>query len=148
MVAEHGATTAGQHRGEAPSLLGKAGVTDGVDTAVEAMKPAVGVRPIDRAPGVAEGAGQLTYGDDAVLAFRQVCEWLMWVRSSFVPHMGQKDERAWGSSPRDRGFYAGREETKRSKAAMSVTAGPWPGRIREGLSSASLRIERRFSAGS
>ena len=31
---------------------------------------------------------------------------------------------------------------------MSVTAGPWPGRIRLGLSSASLRIERRFSAGS
>src|SRR5665811_2266434 len=42
----------------------------------------------------------------------------------------------------------GSSSAKCCKAAMSVIAGPWPGRTRVGLSSASLRIERRFSPGS
>jgi hypothetical protein len=43
---------------------------------------------------------------------------------------------------------SGSAATNRPKAARSVTGGPWPGRIMLGWSAASLRIERRFSAGS
>src|SRR5262249_25925583 len=38
----------------------------------------------------------------------------------------------------------GRAATKRSNAPMSRTASPWPGRISDGPSSASLRIDARF----
>ena len=43
---------------------------------------------------------------------------------------------------------AGSRATNRSKPAMSVSAGPWPGRITAGFRSASLRIEHRVSTGS
>jgi hypothetical protein len=143
-VAEQSSGPAGQDGGKASSLLSKACVSDCVDTMVETMQASGREGPGDAVSGIAERAGQLTDRDDAVLAPGQRCEVFLRPSSSFVPHSDTKGDGGRISPPYD----AGSEATKRSKAAMSVTGGPWPGRISEGLRSASLRIERRFSAGS
>jgi hypothetical protein len=69
-MAECGAGTAGQHRGEFPRLAGESGVADGVDAAVEAVEAAGGQAAFDGTPREAEPV-QLGKGDHAVLASRQ-----------------------------------------------------------------------------
>ncbi|MGB7685051.1 MAG: hypothetical protein WBL45_04635, partial [Solirubrobacterales bacterium] len=98
-MAEQRSTPAGKDRGKATSLLGKAGVTYGVDPAMKAVQPACGDRPDNAVSGIAEWAGQLSDGDDPVLAFRQVREGHIRARLSFVAHTATKGNRAPVSPP-------------------------------------------------
>jgi hypothetical protein len=98
-MAEECPRPASKYRGKAMPLLGKAGVADGVDPAVEAMQASGLYRPGYRIPRVRQWTDQLTNRDDAVLPSRQLREPLMRTPLPFVAHTAIKGNSAALSPP-------------------------------------------------
>jgi hypothetical protein len=76
-VAQHGGGPAGHHGGEVAAVAAQDRVADGVNAAVERMKPAGPYSPADRLAIEAE-VQQLPPADDAVLTRGEIGEPPVW----------------------------------------------------------------------
>lgn len=94
--------TRGKNRGQAFAVWRDASVTDGEDSAMEAMQMTRRDAAVNPASRITKWAGQLPDRDDAVLPLRQIRKRFTSSREvclPFAPHTGEKDRRTFVSPP-------------------------------------------------